>query len=132
MPLSITVFPASFTPVYRQIVEKVRAAVVVGQLKEGEALPSIRALANQLWVNPNTVAHAYRELARERVVESRTTSGTFVAPRQVIDEEERQRLIRRTRSAFVAQALLLGMTPEEMTAEVQEGLKELVQATRKG
>ena len=70
-------------PVYRQIADDVCRAITVGVLRAGDALPSTRELAAELKVNPNTVIHAYRTLAAERVIEMRRGLGTFVsaAPR---------------------------------------------------
>jgi GntR family transcriptional regulator len=83
-------------PVYRQIVDEVQRAVTVGVLKTGEALPAARQLAAELKLNPNTVQHAYRTLAREGLVEVRKGLGTFVAagPKES-----------RTRSAVVARQI---------------------------
>lgn len=66
-------------PVYRQIADEVRRAVTVGILKPGEALPAAKLLARQLKLNPNTVQHAYRTLAQERLVETRRGIGAFIA-----------------------------------------------------
>lgn len=66
-------------PVYRQIVNQVKYLVASGRLQPGQELPAIRALAEKLVVNPNTIVHAYAELAREGVVVSRHGSGTYVA-----------------------------------------------------
>lgn len=66
-------------PVYRQIVHQVKCLVASGRLRPGQELPPIRALAERLVINPNTVIHAYNELVKEGVVVSRHGSGTFVA-----------------------------------------------------
>jgi GntR family transcriptional regulator len=66
-------------PIYRQITNQVKYLVAAGRLTVGEQLPPVRALAEQLLVNPNTVARAYRELESERVITSRQGSGNFVA-----------------------------------------------------
>lgn len=65
-------------PVYRQIMNQVKYMVASGRLSSGEELPPIRALAEKLVINPNTVVRAYNELQREGVVESRHGSGTYV------------------------------------------------------
>jgi len=65
-------------PVYRQIVNQVKYMVASGRLRCGQELPAIRALAERLVINPNTVVRAYSELQREGVVESRHGSGTYV------------------------------------------------------
>src|SRR5919204_4030240 len=66
-------------PVYRQIADEVHRGVAVGVLKPGEALPAARQLAAELKLNPNTVQHAYRTLARDGVVHVRKGLGTFVS-----------------------------------------------------
>jgi GntR family transcriptional regulator len=126
MPLSISINLGSPTPVYRQIVDQVCAAVVAGKLTEDEALPSVRLLAEELVLNPNTVARAYSELAREEVIESRGTRGMFVKPRrQLYTRSERRRRIEPTLRAYVSEALFLGFTPEEVMAQVEEEIEEL-------
>jgi GntR family transcriptional regulator len=67
-------------PVYKQIIHQVQAAISAGELKEGDQLPTIRALHEALGVNPNTVAKAYRELAHLGLISAEHGSGCFVAP----------------------------------------------------
>lgn len=74
----------SGTPIYAQMVSAVIAAIDAGQLEIGDKLPSIRSLAAQLGINPNTVARVYRELELRGFVESRSGSGCFVRP---VDEK---------------------------------------------
>ena len=69
----------SDVPIYLQIVQQIKHLVATGRLAPGEELPPIRALAQQLVVNPNTVARAYRELASAGVLSNRRTAGTYVA-----------------------------------------------------
>ena len=69
----------SDVPIYLQIVQQIKHLVASGRLAPGEELPPIRALAQQLVVNPNTVARAYRELASAGVLSNRRTAGTYVA-----------------------------------------------------
>src|SRR5262245_621128 len=112
--------PSSGVPIYRQVADQVKRLVAVGRLAAGEELPPIRALAEQLLINPNTVARAYRELEREGVVLKRGTAGTFVAPplpeprgRQLVVLDERI-------DAALAEARLVGV-----------GLKELIERLRR-
>jgi GntR family transcriptional regulator len=126
MPLSIAIATGSQVSIYRQIVDQVCAAVVAGRLEENEALPSVRVLADQLLVNPNTVARAYAELARDGIVESRAGRGVFVAPRrQMYTRPERLRRIEPSLNAFVSEALLLGFTPEEIMEQVEARTRDL-------
>jgi GntR family transcriptional regulator len=71
--------PSLNVPIYLQLVEQVRHAIETGALRPGDQLPSIRPLAEDLVINVNTVAKAYRELEREGVVELRQGAGAFIA-----------------------------------------------------
>jgi len=73
--------PSSGVPIYLQLMEQVKHAIETGALRPGEQLPGIRPLAEELVVNPNTVAKAYRELEHEGVVELRQGAGAFVSDR---------------------------------------------------
>lgn len=76
-------------PIYQQILDEIRRGIVVGLYKVGEPIPSVRQLAVELKVNPNTVAQAYRELERLGVVEVRRGQGTFVSSQTTRDSERR-------------------------------------------
>jgi len=71
--------PSLGTPIYLQLMEQVKHAVETGALRAGDQLPGIRPLAEELVVNPNTVAKAYRELEHEGVIELRHGAGAFIA-----------------------------------------------------
>jgi len=71
--------PATGVPIYLQLMEQVKHAIETGALRPGEQLPGIRPLAEELVINPNTVARAYRELEHEGVIELRHGAGAFVA-----------------------------------------------------
>src|SRR6476646_8402020 len=73
--------PASGVPIYLQLMEQIKHAVETGALRAGEQLPGIRPLAEELVINPNTVAKAYRELEHEGVIELRHGAGAFVSER---------------------------------------------------
>jgi GntR family transcriptional regulator len=77
--LSFAPNPASNVPIYIQIMQHIKHAVDIGALRAGEQLPGIRPLAEQLVVNPNTVAKAYRELAHEGVIDIRHGAGAFIS-----------------------------------------------------
>jgi GntR family transcriptional regulator len=78
LPLIFTVDPRSGVPIYLQLIEQVKRAVALGTLAAGEQLPTVKALALQLTVNPNTVARAYRDLERDGVIETSPGRGSFV------------------------------------------------------
>src|SRR3954468_21675315 len=73
--------PSSGVPIYLQLMEQVKHAIETGALRPGEQLPGIRPLAEELVINPNTVAKAYRELEHEGVIELRQGAGAFVSDR---------------------------------------------------
>ena len=73
--------PSSGVPIYLQLMEQVKHGIETGALRPGEQLPGIRPLAEELVVNPNTVAKAYRELEHEGVIELRQGAGAFVSAR---------------------------------------------------
>ncbi len=78
MSSGFTVDPRSGVPIYLQVVEQVKRGVALGTLAPGDRLPTVKALALELTVNPNTVARAYRDLERERVIETSPGRGSFV------------------------------------------------------
>jgi GntR family transcriptional regulator len=79
MPAIFTVDPRSGVPIYLQIVEQVKRSVALGVLAPSEQLPTVKQLAADLVVNPNTVARAYRELERDQVIETMPGRGSFIA-----------------------------------------------------
>jgi GntR family transcriptional regulator len=78
VPALFTVDPRSGIPLYLQLIDQVKRAVALGTLASGEQLPTVKALALDLTINPNTVARAYRELERDRVIETSPGRGSFV------------------------------------------------------
>ena len=103
-------------PLYQQIVDEVRRAVALGDLGPEEPLPSVRALATQLRVNPNTVQQAYRELERVGVVYSRRGQGTF-ATRQG-GTGQRELLLMDVAERAVKDARRFGFTPHDLAGAV--------------
>lgn len=107
--------PKSGVPIYRQIIEQVKFAVARGDLEAGERLPTVRQLAVDLSVNPNTVIRSYRELEIEGVVETQQGSGTFVGrERPGIDDLERQRMLNQILTELLARAASYGFSLEEI------------------
>jgi len=124
MALEIHITTGSQVPIYRQVIDQIRVAVATGDLGPGEALPSVRALAQHLVVNPNTVAKAYNELTREGVVESRPGRGVFVAEeRRVLAEEERLRRLQVALDRFLQQGIGLGFSGAELRRAVDDALR---------
>lgn len=113
--------PASRTAIYQQIVEQVRILVARGELADGDRLPSVRELALELRINPNTVAQAYRELEREGWVVSQQGRGVFVTHRrpQLADGERRRQL-----QGAIDDLLVIAWRLESDVAEVVEMLRQ--------
>ena len=84
MPVNFNINTGSNTPIYQQITAQVRLGVTTGKLAVGDQLPSVRALAEDLVVNPNTVARAYGDLMREGLLESRAGRGVFITHKRKI------------------------------------------------
>ncbi len=129
----IKVDTTSFVPIYEQIKKEIVRLVAAGALKPGDPLPSIRDLATEILVNPNTVARAYRELERDGVVSTRQGSGSFVAAGAGGDvEEERRAYLGRLFDAAVAEAASFGLAPDAILALFEERLRAGGRGGRKG
>ena len=81
-------------PIYEQVQDGLRKLMMAGALQEGEKLPSVRTLASQLSINPNTIQRAYEALEREGYVYSLPGKGSFVAPRRDVDDQRKQQLLK--------------------------------------
>ena len=114
----ILIDPADTRPLYVQIMDEVRRAIVLRRIRADEALPSVRQLAVELRVNPNTVAQAYRELEREGVVEMRRGQGTFVVQTR-FSAKERRDLARDVAERALRDAYRNGLDTEELIEAVR-------------
>ena len=125
--LDIRIDPKSGVPFYRQIIEQVKFAIARSDLSPGDRLPTVRQLAVDLSINPNTVIRAYRELEIEGVLETQQGSGTFVGHREPqVDEIERQRMLDQILTELLARASAYGFTLDE----VLEGLRHRKEVSR--
>jgi len=103
--VQIHISPNDGVPIYLQIVNQVKYLVGSGRLSPGEEIPPIRVLAQQLLVNPNTVARAYLELEREGVVAKRHGSGTYIAETgSPLARRERLKILTQRADALLAEA----------------------------
>ena len=122
----VHVNPSSGLPLYLQIQAQVKNAVAAGALRPGDALPSVRKLASDLRINPNTVARAYLELEREGVITAVPGGGTFVADGVPgLLKAERVRRLRPLARQVAVEGSQLRFSPEEIVDLVQEELKAL-------
>lgn len=113
-------------PIYLQIMQQVRYLIASGRLVAGDEVPPIRKLAEQLLVNPNTVARAYRELERDGLLVSRQGAGTRVgSDGSPLSEAEKQRLLTQRADALVAEARQLGVPIDEVVQLIRERHRNL-------
>lgn len=108
-------------PIYQQVKDTLRRHVVTGVLTPGEKLPSVRALASQLSINPNTIQRAYSELEAEGYIFSVTGKGNFVAEGDAHNHARRQELLEKLKP-MVEELKALGMSGEEFAALWEGGV----------
>jgi GntR family transcriptional regulator len=115
--------PESGEPIYQQLIRQITHAITSGALKPGDRLPTIRQLAAEQVVNPNTVARAYRGLERDGLVESGPRRGTFVNfdPPKLMAKERRSR-IKPHLDSLVAEARVLGFSADEIRTLLDQAL----------
>ena len=108
-------------PVYRQLIDQVRGGIAAGSLSPGDQLPTVRQLAVDLAINPNTVMRAYRELELGGLLETHQGTGTFISDKKLEKKSaERERQLGQMISDFVARAGAAGFTLEELIDRLQE------------
>jgi len=108
-------------PVYRQLIDQVRAGVASGALTAGDQLPTVRQLAVDLSINPNTVMRAYRELELGGMLETHQGTGTFISDKKIEKKSsERERQLGQMASEFAARAGAAGFTLEELIDRMSE------------
>ncbi|UOQ44508.1 GntR family transcriptional regulator [Halobacillus salinarum] len=111
-------------PIYEQLVEKFKQLIIEGIMQADEKLPSVRELAQQLTVNPNTIQKAYRELESQGFIYSLKGKGSFVHKLETLENSQKLAEVREELRKLLAEASYLGMTVEEMEqliAEVKGG-----------
>lgn len=115
--------PSSATPLYRQIVEQVTRAVAAGVLRDGDELPSVRAVAQDYVINPMTVSKAYSLLEAQGLVERRRGMGMVVRRRSELPVADRNDLLRPALDNLLNVASQLGMRPEETLEALRRALE---------
>jgi GntR family transcriptional regulator len=112
---------ADGVPIYMQIVNQVKYLVAAGRLAPGDEMPPIRVLAEQLLVNPNTVARAYRELETAGLVEKRRTAGTYVSDQgSPLARKERHRILSERIDALLAEAAQMDVAVDDVLKLIQQ------------
>ncbi len=106
--------------IYVQLVDKVKQLIIKDVLKDDEKLPSVRELAHQLTINPNTIQKAYRELESQGYIYSVKGKGSFVHPSKKLENVEELKKVREQLKKLLAEAIYLGMTAEEIESLINE------------
>lgn len=124
-PFSPALDLATGVPAYRQIIDQVLGAIASGTLSGGDQLPTVRQLAVDLSINPNTVVRAYRELEIRGILTTQQGIGTFVTTQPVpVDEAVRQRQLDQLIGDLLARAGAAGLSADEVVARLQEFIAE--------
>jgi GntR family transcriptional regulator len=118
-------------PIYTQIVNQIQSQLVNGILKPGDQLPTVRALAQELRVNFNTVARAYRILDEERIISTQQGRGTYITekPPPEVSERLRSESLGALTQRFISEAFRLGFSEREVSQMVRDSLKSMKEAT---
>jgi len=124
--------PTDAAPIWRQIEEGMRRMITLGALRPGDTVPSVRDLAQQLRVNPNTVARAYQRLTEHGVFAVRRGEGTFVAdePSQP-KRSERNEVLRDASNRYAGAAIAVGATLDDAVDELNTSYDKLVREHRR-
>ena len=117
--------PKAGIPYYRQIIDQIKFGIASGNLKAGERLPTVRALAVELAVNLNTVSKAYNELEIQKILETQQGSGTFIGKANIsIPAKEKSRKLRSICNEFITIAFSYGFSADEIINEIQKNDKK--------
>jgi GntR family transcriptional regulator len=111
-------------PIYMQIVDKIMIDIIQGKQGSGEKLPSVREMAVQMGVNPNTIQRTYSELERIGIVESRRGQGTFVAGNHQMQDELAGKMQTEVIDAFISKMKELGVGKNELVSLLKKYLEE--------
>jgi GntR family transcriptional regulator len=125
-PIAIAIVTGDSRSISRQIVDAIRMQITTGDLPQGVQVPSVRGLAQQLGINPNTVAKSYGQLTSEGWLESRQGLGLFVAVRrQQFSAEERERRFDDAVGRFVSEVVAIQYPHDAAVARIEGALEAL-------
>jgi len=124
----ITIDELDRRPIYRQVADEIKALIARGALSEGMALPPVRQVADDLGVNLNTIAAAYRELQKEGLLKVRHGSGAIVASRRTVQQSDAD--LRKGLRASLAHLALAGLPRSEILEIVNEEIRDLFRRER--
>lgn len=130
--MEIRIDPDSTVPIYLQIVQTVKHAVATGGLSPGQQLPTVRELAAELRINPNTVSRAYDQLDQDRVINTQQGRGTFVRERPDQDHltKVRQEHLNAIMHTAIGRALSMGYTMHEVRDTFESQMEEWTHAQK--
>lgn len=113
--------PKTGIPFYRQVIDQIKFGIAAGNLKVGEQLPTVRALAVELKVNLNTVAKAYKELEIQKILETQQGTGTFVNANKVhVSDRERENKLKEICNEFTSIAFSYGFSVKDIVDQLQK------------
>ena len=124
----ITIDELDRRPVYRQVADEIKGLIARGELREGMALPPVRQVADDLGVNLNTIAAAYRELQKEGLLKVRHGAGAVVSARRVIQQNDAE--LRKGLRASLAHLALAGLPRAEIVEIANEEIRQLFKRDR--
>ena len=124
----ITIDELDRRPIYRQVADEIKALIARGSLSEGMALPPVRQVADDLGVNLNTIAAAYRELQKEGLLKVRHGAGAVVSSRRIAQQSDAD--LRKSLRASLAHLVLAGLPRTEILEIVNEELRDLFRRER--
>jgi GntR family transcriptional regulator len=124
----ITIDETDRRPIYRQVADEIKGLIARGSLSEGMALPPVRQVADDLGVNLNTIATAYRELQKEGLLKVRHGSGAVVSSRRVVQQSDNE--MRKALRSSLAHLVLAGLPRTEIMEIVNEEVRDLFRRER--
>ncbi len=131
MPIKID--PQSFVPIYEQVKSEIRRLAAVGAVRAHDPLPSIREIAAEALINPNTVARAYRELEQEGLIYTYKGRGSFLAARKTQDQDRvLEGHVNRTLDEAIAEVRMFGLSGPEIRKRFEARLRRAEESGRKG
>ncbi|GBF11501.1 MULTISPECIES: GntR family transcriptional regulator [Tepidibacillus] len=111
-------------PIYEQLVDKIKESIISQILKPDEKLPSVRMLSKELTINPNTIQKAYSELERQGYIYSIPGKGNFVAPIDLMPNQQKLKEIKLQLTHLLAEAIYLGLTKKELNEWFDEAKRK--------
>ncbi|NLX87984.1 MAG: GntR family transcriptional regulator [Syntrophomonadaceae bacterium] len=120
----LNIDPRLSTPVYQQLVDEIKEAIALGIMAPGERMPTVRDMATELALNPNTVAKAYQKLEQEGIIITMRSRGTFVAERSSADSSLAKKKLNEQIEKVLIEAYHLGLNREEIEQLFAESLEK--------